>query len=34
VGGAAGALTDRNLKLIKGQQLELQLDRPLQVPAR
>jgi len=32
VGGAAGALTDRNLRLEKGQQLELQLDRPLQVP--
>jgi hypothetical protein len=25
-------LLDRNLKLQKGQQLELRLDRPLQVP--
>jgi hypothetical protein len=32
VGGTAGALTDRDLKLNKGQQLELQLDRRLQVP--
>ena len=32
VGGTASALSDRDLKLIKGQQLELQLDRPLQVP--
>ncbi|MFB3918148.1 MAG: YMGG-like glycine zipper-containing protein [Terriglobales bacterium] len=32
VGGVAGMLTDRNLKLDKGQQLEIQLDRPLQVP--
>jgi hypothetical protein len=32
VGGTAAALTDRNLRLNKGQQLELQLDRPLQVP--
>jgi len=34
VGGTAGFLTGRNLTLNKGQQLELQLDRPLQVPAR
>jgi hypothetical protein len=26
-------LTDRDLKLNKGQQLELRLDRPLQIPA-
>lgn len=32
VGGGAGLLTDRDLKLNKGQQLELRLDRPLQVP--
>jgi hypothetical protein len=34
-GGAglgAGLLTDRNLKLDKGQMLEVRLDRPLQVP--
>jgi hypothetical protein len=34
-GGAglgAGLLTDRNLKLNKGQMLEVRLDRPLQVP--
>lgn len=34
-GGAglgAGLLTDRNLKLGKGQMLEVRLDRPLQVP--
>ncbi len=34
-GGAglgAGLLTDRNLKLSKGQMLEVRLDRPLQVP--
>ena len=34
VGGVAGMLTDRNLKLDKGQQLEVQLDRPLEVPMR
>ncbi|MBV9086708.1 MAG: hypothetical protein JOY79_04435 [Acidobacteriaceae bacterium] len=38
VGGAgglgAGVLTDRNLKLNKGTQLELRLDRQLFVPAR
>ncbi|MFB3812540.1 MAG: hypothetical protein ACE14L_00390 [Terriglobales bacterium] len=34
VGGTAAILTDRNLKLDKGQQLEVQLDRPLQVPTR
>lgn len=33
-GGGAGLLTDRDLKLDKGQQLELRLDRPLQVPQR
>jgi hypothetical protein len=33
VGGTAAILTDRTLKLNKGQQLELQLDRPLQVPS-
>ncbi len=32
LGGGAGVLTDRDLKLNKGQQLELRLDRPLQVP--
>lgn len=32
-GIAAGLLLDRNLKLQKGQQLELRLERPLQVPA-
>lgn len=32
VGGTAAILTDRTLKLNKGQQLELQLDRALQVP--
>jgi uncharacterized membrane protein len=32
VGGAASALTDRNLILDKGQQLELELDRPFQIP--
>jgi hypothetical protein len=31
-GLGAGLLLDRNLKLDKGQQLELRLDRPLQVP--
>jgi len=31
-GVAAGLLLDRDLKLQKGQQLELRLDRPLQVP--
>ncbi len=32
VGAGAGILTKRDLKLDKGQQLELRLDRPLQVP--
>jgi hypothetical protein len=32
-GGGTGVLTDRDLKLNKGQQLELRLDRPLQIPA-
>lgn len=32
VGGGAGLLTDRDLKLIKGTQIEVRLDRPLQVP--
>lgn len=32
LGGGAGLLTDRDLKLNKGQQLELRLDRPLQLP--
>lgn len=32
LGGTAGLLTDRDLRLNKGQQLELRLDRPLQVP--
>jgi hypothetical protein len=32
VGLGAGLLTDRDLKLDKGLQLELRLDRPLQVP--
>lgn len=34
LGGAAGLLTDRTLVLDKGQNLELRLDRPLQVPWR
>jgi hypothetical protein len=34
VGAGAGILTKRDLKLDKNQQLELQLDRPLQVPMR
>lgn len=33
-GGVAGILTDRNFKLDKGQQLELRLERPLEVPSR
>jgi hypothetical protein len=33
-GGLAGLLTDRNFKLDKGQQLELRLERPLEVPSR
>jgi hypothetical protein len=33
-GGLAGMLTDRNFKLDKGQQLELRLERPLEVPMR
>ncbi len=32
IGTGAGILTKRDLKLDKGQQLELRLDRPLQVP--
>ena len=32
LGGGAGLLTDRDLRLNKGQQLELRLDRPLQIP--
>jgi hypothetical protein len=32
LGVGAGLLTDRDLKLNKGQMLELRLDRPLQVP--
>lgn len=32
LGGGASLVTDRDLKLSKGQQLELRLDRPLQVP--
>ena len=32
LGGGTGLLTDRDLRLNKGQQLELRLDRPLQVP--
>ncbi|MGI9102174.1 MAG: hypothetical protein ACR2IF_06990 [Terriglobales bacterium] len=32
LGGGAGLLTDRDLKLNKGQQIEVRLDRPLQVP--
>ena len=31
-GGGTGLLTDRDLRLNKGQQLELRLDRPLQIP--
>jgi hypothetical protein len=34
VGAAAGILSDRDLRLDKGQQLELSLDRPLEVPPR
>jgi hypothetical protein len=34
VGLGAGILTDRDLRLEKGQQLELRLDRPVQVPER
>ncbi len=34
VGAAAGILTDRDLRLDKGQQLELSLDRALEVPLR
>jgi hypothetical protein len=34
VGGTAGLLTGRDIHLNKGQQLELVLDRPLQVPAQ
>ena len=33
LGGGAGLLTGRDIKLNKGQQLELRLDRPLAVPA-
>jgi hypothetical protein len=33
-GALTGVLTDRNFKLDKGQQLELRLDRPLEVPSR
>ncbi len=33
VGAGAGVLSKRDLKLDKGQQLELRLDRPLQVPS-
>ncbi len=33
-GGVTGLLLNRDLKLDKGQQLELRLDRPLQVPSR
>lgn len=33
LGGTAAILTDRNMTLNKGQQLELSLDRPLQVPS-
>jgi hypothetical protein len=33
-GGLAGLLTDQNFKMDKGQQLELRLDRPLEVPLR
>jgi outer membrane lipoprotein SlyB len=33
-GLGAGILTDRDLKLEKGTQLELRLDRPLVVPYR
>lgn len=32
-GSVAGILTDRNFKLDKGQQIELRLERPLQVPS-
>jgi hypothetical protein len=32
LGATAGLLTDRNLKLNKGTQLEISLDRPLQIP--
>ncbi len=33
-GGLAGFLLNRDLKLDKGQQIELRLDRPLEVPLR
>ncbi len=33
-GSVAGILTDRNFKLDKGQQLELRLERPLELPSR
>lgn len=33
-GGVVGMLTGRDFKLDKGQQLELRLDRPLQVPSK
>ena len=32
LGGGAGVLTDRNLRLEKGQELELRVDRPINVP--
>jgi hypothetical protein len=34
VGALAGVLTDRNLKINKGQVLEVQLDRDMRVPVR
>lgn len=33
-GSVAGILIDRNFKLDKGQQIELRLERPLEVPSR
>jgi hypothetical protein len=33
LGGGAGLITDRDLKLNKGTQIEVRLDRPLQVPS-
>jgi outer membrane lipoprotein SlyB len=33
-GSVAGILTDRNFKLDKGQQIELRLERPLELPSR
>ncbi len=34
LGGGAGILTDRDLRLNKGQELEVRLDRGIQIPSR